>query len=100
MVKQEEFRFHADAAYLLVGCLGGLGRSLTMWMLEHGCRNFVFLSRSGDDEKAVADVVSTVSSTTRIRGVFHAAMVLRVRRKHSQAEVSILTSSRMVFSRE
>ena len=127
MVKQEEFRFHADAAYLLVGCLGGLGRSLTMWMLEHGCRNFVFLSRSGDDkpeaaevvfhlreasasvevfrtdasdEKAVADVVSTVSSTTRIRGVVHAAMVLQVREKHSKAEVSILTSSRMVFSRE
>lgn len=76
-----------------------------MWMLERGCRNFVFLSRSGadkaeaaevvsslqeagasvqvfradaGDEKAVANVVSTVSSTTPIRGVVHAAMVLQV----------------------
>ena len=104
-MKQEEFGLHADAAYLLVGCLGGLGRSLTRWMMDRGCRNFVFISRSGADkpeaaevvsnllgagasvqvfradaadEKAVADVVSTVSSTTTIRGVVHAAMVLEV----------------------
>jgi hypothetical protein len=76
-----------------------------VWMLERGCRNFVFLSRSGadkpeaaevvsslreagasvqvfradaGDEKAVAKVVSSVSSKTPIRGVVHAAMVLQV----------------------
>ncbi|KAK8104667.1 lovastatin nonaketide synthase [Apiospora kogelbergensis] len=100
----QHVQFSPDAAYLLVGCLGGLGRSLTTWMLERGCRNFVFLSRSGatkpeaqdvvnrieaagaraqvhsadaSDEAAVAEVVRRVSAETPIRGVVHAAMVLR-----------------------
>jgi acyl transferase domain-containing protein len=97
-------QFAPDGAYLLVGCLGGLGRSLTTWMLERGCRNFIFLARSGatkpeaadvvsrltasgasvqvfsvdaSDEKAVSDVVQRVSRRLPIRGVVHAAMVLR-----------------------
>lgn len=74
-------------------------------MLERGCRDFVFLSRSGtanaeaagvvkrleeagatvgvfcvdaSDEAAVTRVVADVSSTRPIRGVIDAAMVLRV----------------------
>ena len=73
-------------------------------MQERGCRNFVFLSRSGatkpeakevvdrltesgasvqvfnvdaSDEEAVAEVVHQVSSKLPIKGVVHAAMVLR-----------------------
>ncbi|KAJ5788020.1 hypothetical protein N7457_003010 [Penicillium paradoxum] len=96
--------FSPDAAYLLVGCLGGLGRSLTAFMMERGARNFVFLSRSGADKPdaaalvkslreaaATADVhrgdasnqadvdsvVSEVTKTRQIRGVVHAAMVLQ-----------------------
>ncbi|KAI0128332.1 putative polyketide synthase [Xylariales sp. AK1849] len=96
--------FSNDGAYVLVGCLGGLGRSLTTWMLQRGCKNFVFLSRSGtakpeaadvvgrlkesganvqvfcvdaSDEQAVADVVADVSSKQPIKGVIHAAMVLQ-----------------------
>ncbi|ORY68265.1 putative polyketide synthase [Pseudomassariella vexata] len=95
--------FSPTDAYLLVGSLGGLGRSLTTWMFERGCRNFVFLSRSGikkpeaadvverlkesgasvyvfcvdaSDEKAVAGVVAEVSGKKPIKGVVHAAMVL------------------------
>jgi hypothetical protein len=88
-----------------VGCLGGLGRSLTAWMLDRGCRDFVFCSRSGtakpeaaevvaqleqsgarvrvfcidaSDDDAVAAVVAEVTSSgTPIKGVVHAAMVLR-----------------------
>lgn len=75
-------------------------------MFERGCRDFAFMSRSGiakkeaaevvgrlkeagasvqvfcadaSDERAVADVVATVSSKKPIRGVIHAAMVLQVR---------------------
>src|SRR4051794_15085989 len=40
----------SDKSYLLVGCLGGLGRSLTKWLLARGCRQFIFLSRSGDEK--------------------------------------------------
>ncbi|KAL4895733.1 ketoacyl-synt-domain-containing protein [Aspergillus ambiguus] len=101
---RKQVSFSPSSAYLLVGCLGGLGRSLTRWMFEKGCKNFVFLSRSGTDkpeaaevvrhletdgatvqvfrvdagnEKAVVEVVSKVQATIPIRGVVHAAMVLQ-----------------------
>ncbi|KAL8937353.1 MAG: hypothetical protein Q9216_004470 [Gyalolechia sp. 2 TL-2023] len=99
-----KLRFSPDATYLLVGCLGGLGRSLTTWMLERGCRDFAFVSRSGADkpeaaqvvdflersgasvrvfwadasnEEDVLAVVTDISATKPIRGVVHAAMVLQ-----------------------
>lgn len=43
----EKVSFDSDAAYLLVGCLGGLGRSISTWMAERGARKLVYLSRSG-----------------------------------------------------
>ncbi|CAH0052312.1 unnamed protein product [Clonostachys solani] len=94
----------AAATYLLVGCLGGLGRSLTAWMMEKDARNFCFLSRSGADAPAAArlitdletagahvDVVrgdvsvqadvrravAAIPSDRPLRGVIQAAMVLR-----------------------
>ncbi|KAK0385887.1 hypothetical protein NLU13_7064 [Sarocladium strictum] len=36
-----------DASYLLVGGLGGLGRSVASWLVDHGAKHLVFLSRSG-----------------------------------------------------
>ncbi|KAI1129321.1 polyketide synthase-like protein [Nemania abortiva] len=40
----------SEKVYLLVGALGGLGRSLTQWMMSRGARKFVFLQRSGCDK--------------------------------------------------
>jgi acyl transferase domain-containing protein/NADPH:quinone reductase-like Zn-dependent oxidoreductase len=94
-----------DGTYLLVGCLGGLGRSLTSWMLRRGARSFAFLSRSGADareasslvqdlrdagaevyvirgdvgvRKDVERAIQSVPPDRPIRGVINAAMVLRV----------------------
>ncbi|KAK6826532.1 hypothetical protein RU639_005411 [Aspergillus parasiticus] len=39
--------FPANASYLLVGGLGGLGRAIATWMVEKGARHLVFLSRTG-----------------------------------------------------
>ncbi|KAI0862312.1 polyketide synthase [Xylaria cubensis] len=39
--------FYPDKVYLLVGCLGGLGRCLSRWMFARGARRFCFLGRSG-----------------------------------------------------
>ena len=39
--------FDPNASYLLIGCLGGLGRSFAKWMIGRGGRKFIFLSRSG-----------------------------------------------------
>ncbi|KAI1760054.1 hypothetical protein GGR53DRAFT_106147 [Hypoxylon sp. FL1150] len=39
-------RLDPSAAYLLVGGVGGLGRSTATWMVERGARNLTFLSPS------------------------------------------------------
>ncbi|KAH7240032.1 putative polyketide synthase [Fusarium redolens] len=99
-----DLHFRPDAAYLLVGGLGGLGRSLTRFMYDRGARDFVFLSRSGTDKSDAAVVVNhlldagaqvqvyrgdvciksdvehlvaDVTATRPICGVIHAAMVLQ-----------------------
>ena len=100
-----ELKFRKDATYLLVGCLGGLGRSLTSWMMKKGAQRFAFLSRSGTDSEQAAILVEDIKAagvavqvirgdvTDRadveravrdipneypIRGVVQAAMVLKV----------------------
>ncbi|GAB1213228.1 hypothetical protein ATERTT37_002377 [Aspergillus terreus] len=97
-------RLRADATYFLVGCLGGLGRSLTSWMMKRGARNFAFLSRSGADSRQASilvqelenagvtvqvfrgdagvkeDVVAALRGIPEdrpVRGVINAAMVLK-----------------------
>jgi aryl carrier-like protein len=42
----QKIELRPDASYLLVGGLGGLGRSVSNWMVEHGARHLTFLSRS------------------------------------------------------
>nr|APX43998.1 polyketide synthase [Pestalotiopsis microspora] len=58
-VKPAEYStsFDPEKTYLLVGCLGGLGKSLTRWMSSRGARNFVFLGRSGCDQPAAQALV-------------------------------------------
>ena len=97
--------FDPEAANVLVGCLAGLGRSLSTWMADRGARHLFFLSRSGaSSEEALAvihdlnkrgvetqvcrgdvsiqeDVQALVDKASRkyqIKGVVHAAMVLEV----------------------
>lgn len=49
--------FSPKKTYLLVGGLGGLGRTLAEWMVRKGARNLHFLSRSGAQR---ADAKATV----------------------------------------
>lgn len=49
-INRNSVSFNPDAAYLLVGGLGGLGRAVSIWMAERGARHLVYLSRSGDDK--------------------------------------------------
>ncbi|KAI1425016.1 hypothetical protein F5Y12DRAFT_749302 [Xylaria sp. FL1777] len=100
-----QFTLFSEGTYVLVGCLGGLGRSLTKWMVEHGARHFAFISRSGASKPEAARVIANIQkspgTSTRvyhadaaneiamqciiyslqaerpIRGVVHAAMVLK-----------------------
>jgi aryl carrier-like protein len=42
-------KLRSDASYLLVGGLGGIGRQVSTWMVEHGARHLIFLSRSAGE---------------------------------------------------
>lgn len=91
-----------SASYLLVGGLGGLGRSISNWMIERGARHLIYLSRnagSGPDDEAFvreldsmgcqvqlvqgsvinpADVTRAVEGATRpLKGILQMSMVLR-----------------------
>ncbi|KAL8640159.1 MAG: hypothetical protein Q9228_002896 [Teloschistes exilis] len=44
--RPRELRLQESASYLLVGGLGGLGRSVSRWIVEHGARHLIYLSRS------------------------------------------------------
>ena len=98
--------FRRDGTHIIVGGTGGLGRSMARYMVEHGARNIVLLSRSGggremveqlreeiqcptarvlvkkcdaSDEAQVRQMVNECSkSLPPICGIIHAAMVLRV----------------------
>lgn len=37
----------SDVSYLVAG-FGGIGRSISSWMVEHGAKHLILLSRSGD----------------------------------------------------
>jgi acyl transferase domain-containing protein/NADPH:quinone reductase-like Zn-dependent oxidoreductase/SAM-dependent methyltransferase len=99
-------KLSAHASYLLVGGAGGIGRSLAHWMVSHGAKNLVLMSRSagtsetaralvsqlqeaGCRAKAVSCDVSSANSLTEaldlcdkdgfppVRGVVQAAMFLQ-----------------------
>lgn len=100
--------FKGDATYVIIGGTGGLGRSMSRWMVSKGARNIVLMSRSGkatgkiaeliedlrpvggnivvkacdiaDQESVNALVEDCAKTLPPIRGVIHAAMVLRVSR--------------------
>ena len=93
-----------DVSYLLVGGLGGLGKSTSTWMVENGARHIIYLDRSAgiseDNKKffkelrslgcTVKTVIGSVSKledvkkavhggTIPVAGVIQVSMVLRVR---------------------
>ncbi|KAJ5182352.1 Acyl transferase/acyl hydrolase/lysophospholipase [Penicillium cf. viridicatum] len=67
-----ETSFSAQKCYLMVGCLGGLGRSLSKWMISCGARRFVFVGRSGSDKPEAKELVDDLRAqgahVTVIRG--------------------------------
>ena len=60
--KVKATRFDPEVTYLLSGGLGGLGRSLSQWMVRQGAKNIVFLSRSG---AAKAEAKLTLETLTK-----------------------------------
>ncbi|KAE9375121.1 BcPKS8, polyketide synthase [Stipitochalara longipes BDJ] len=95
----------SDVSYILIGGTGGLGRSMARWMVDHGARNLVLVSRSGTVAGKVKTLVSELTAVganisikrcdvsdsssvnalirkdmvgmPEIKGVVHGAMVLK-----------------------
>jgi NADPH:quinone reductase-like Zn-dependent oxidoreductase len=105
MPRSPSAKLRPDSTYLIVGGLGGIGRSICLWMATHGARNILILSRRKDtsdstalflseleklgctaevcscdiaDESSLAECLKERPSRPPIRGVIHAAMVLQV----------------------
>ncbi|KAH8728017.1 hypothetical protein GQ44DRAFT_757464 [Phaeosphaeriaceae sp. PMI808] len=60
--KKTRAELNGKGSYLLIGGLGGLGRSMSVWMVERGAKNLIFLSRSAGSGKHDADFVKEIES--------------------------------------
>ena len=97
--------FLGDASYVLLGGTGGLGLSIANWMVEHGARHLLLLSRTArvqqedqllldnllssqcevklqtvdiTDQQSLSNCLDTwLTDHPSIHGVFHTAMVLQ-----------------------
>lgn len=101
--RKTELSLKSHVSYLLVGGLGGLGQAVSTWMVEHGARNLVYLSRSAgrsvDDQSffeelrsmgcsvqvfagdvsVLEDVVKAIQGARLpVAGIIQMSMVLRV----------------------
>ena len=104
--QKQAVKLQPDVSYLLVGGLGGIGRSLAQWLVSHGAKNLILLSRTAASQSnsqafvrelidsgcktlikncdiANADDLNRVinecyTEVPAVRGVIQAAMVLNV----------------------
>ena len=102
-IETPDISFDSEAAYILTGGFGGLGRSVATWLVERGARALVFISRSAGSNpdnhrfslelgslgcsvftvtgeiENMEDVRRAVAAPSRaIKGVIHLAGILRV----------------------
>jgi aryl carrier-like protein len=94
--------FNNAASYLMIGGLGGLGRAISRWMIDHGARELIYLSRSAGvgsrddafinelqsmgcnvklvrgDVSKLDDVAGAIANATHpLKGIVQMSMVLR-----------------------
>lgn len=99
----DEIQFRKDRSYVLIGGLGGLGRSAAIWLAERGAGCIIFMSRSasaGAETRSLVQELKLLGCETQIAtgsvtdataveklvanaampiaGVLHLALVLKV----------------------
>ncbi|KAJ5379544.1 Fum1p [Penicillium cosmopolitanum] len=91
--------FSRQNSYLLVGGLGGLGRSISSWMVENGARYLVYLSRtageSKEDQYFLEELRIQGVKPICVAGMCHVAPTLRV--LQMSMALSDRTFSKMTF---
>ena len=55
--------FSADGEYILIGGLGGLGRYICSWMVQHGAKHITILSRSGVKTSEAKETVAKLRAS-------------------------------------
>ncbi|KAK6206411.1 beta-ketoacyl synthase domain-containing protein [Colletotrichum tabaci] len=68
-------RLGPSGTYLLVGGLGGLGRSLAQMLVDSGARNIAFISRSGATHPSARAVVDSLAAQPGVNVQVYAADV-------------------------
>jgi len=83
-----QVRFREDAAYVITGASGALGRQVARWMVEKGARHLILISRtppllygleSASVRVVAADVATAenlLDSPVPVRGIIHAAGII------------------------
>jgi NAD(P)-dependent dehydrogenase (short-subunit alcohol dehydrogenase family) len=51
-----------NASYLVAGGLGGIGRSISAWMVSRGAKNLILLNRSGTKNPEAAELVTELEA--------------------------------------
>nr|WHF58361.1 polyketide synthase [Aspergillus sp.] len=54
--------FDSGATYMIAGGLGGLGKSISRWMISHGARHLILLSRQGADTPGATEFMDECSA--------------------------------------
>ena len=66
--KMQSLVLNPDASYILIGGLGGLGQSISSWMVEKGAKHLIFLSRSaGKSNKDQAFISELISQNCSVQ---------------------------------
>ncbi|RDW58830.1 hypothetical protein BP6252_13306 [Coleophoma cylindrospora] len=65
--RRQNLRLAPDASYLLVGGVGGIGRSVATWMIEHHAKNLILLSRSAGEVQKTGGFVAEIMAETGCR---------------------------------
>ncbi|KAI9661826.1 MAG: Type I Iterative PKS [Bathelium mastoideum] len=65
--RRQTVRLSPNASYLVVGGVGGIGRSVVAWMIEHGARNLVLLSRSAGNVRKTGHYIAQIMQETGCR---------------------------------
>ncbi|KAJ3955154.1 hypothetical protein N0V92_008317 [Colletotrichum tropicale] len=72
VTRRTSAKLDESASYLLVGGLGGLGRAVSRWMVEHNARHLVYLSRSAgsndEDKHFIRELESMGGKVTLVKG--------------------------------
>jgi acyl transferase domain-containing protein/NADPH:quinone reductase-like Zn-dependent oxidoreductase/ubiquinone/menaquinone biosynthesis C-methylase UbiE len=61
--QKQAVKLQPQYSYLLVGGLGGLGRSIAQWLVSHGAKNLILLSRSAASQSNSQAFVEELNAT-------------------------------------